>query len=87
MVVSAVDIETGSYTTFDEKTPFSEIASAVVASASIPFVFPNKQIKSQTLMDGGTVWNTNLVSAVDKCLELVDDESQIVLDIILCSGA
>ena len=35
-------------------------------------------------MDGGTVWNTNLISAVDKCLEIVDDKSKIVVDIAIC---
>ena len=35
-------------------------------------------------MDGGTVWNTNLVSAVNKCMELVDDKSKIVVDIAIC---
>lgn len=36
-------------------------------------------------MDGGTVWNTNLISAVNKCLEVVDSKSKIVVDIIMCS--
>lgn len=40
-----------------------------------------------TLMDGGTVWNTNLASAVNRCMEVVDDESQIILDIVLCGGS
>jgi len=35
-------------------------------------------------MDGGTVWNTNLVSAVERCREIVDDDSQITLDVIVC---
>lgn len=36
-------------------------------------------------MDGGTVWNTNLVSAVERCKELVGgDESKIILDVIIC---
>ena len=56
----------------------------VVASSSIPFVFPHREIKDYILMDGGTVWNINLVSAIDRCMELVDDESQIVLDIVVC---
>jgi len=87
MVVSAVDVETGSYTTFTEKEPKEKIPAAVLASASIPFVFPNRHIGDQIFMDGGTVWNTNLVSAVDRCHELVDDDSQIVIDIILCGGS
>jgi hypothetical protein len=28
-----------------------------------------------TMMDGGTAWNDNLITAVNKCLEIVDDES------------
>ena len=35
-------------------------------------------------MDGGTVWNTNLVSAVERCREIVEDDSQITLDVIVC---
>jgi hypothetical protein len=35
-------------------------------------------------MDGGTVWNTNLVSAVQRCREVVDDDSKIIVDIIEC---
>jgi hypothetical protein len=38
-------------------------------------------------MDGGTVWNTNMVSAITKCLELVDDPSKIIMDIIICDTA
>ena len=34
-------------------------------------------------MDGGTVWNTNLVSAVERCREIVDDDSNITLDVIV----
>jgi hypothetical protein len=36
-------------------------------------------------MDGGTVYNINLVSAVHRCREVVDDDSKIVLDIIDCN--
>lgn len=38
-------------------------------------------------MDGGTVWNSNLVSAVEKCLTLVDDKSKIIVDIAICEHA
>jgi hypothetical protein len=38
-------------------------------------------------MDGGTVWNTNLVSAVDKCKEMGHEDKDIILDIILCDQA
>jgi len=36
-------------------------------------------------MDGGTVWNTNLASAIQRCEEIVgDDHSKITLDVIVC---
>ena len=35
-------------------------------------------------MDGGTVWNVNLVSAAERCLEIVDDDSKIIMDIVIC---
>ena len=35
-------------------------------------------------MDGGTVWNTNLISAVDKCSSLGFAKSDIVVDIAIC---
>ena len=37
-------------------------------------------------MDGGTVFNLNIVSAIDKCKEMVEDDSQITLDIVMCTS-
>ena len=39
------------------------------------------------MMDGGTAWNFNVESAIDRWMELVDDESQIVLDTVICDSA
>ena len=35
-------------------------------------------------MDGGTVWNVNLTTAVQECMEIVDDYSDIIVDIAIC---
>jgi len=37
-------------------------------------------------MDGGTVYNTNLVSAVERCRETADEDKDITLDIIICDS-
>jgi len=37
-------------------------------------------------MDGGTVWNTNLVSGVEKCRELGFDDEHIIVDIMNCDA-
>ena len=72
-MVSAVDVNTGTYVLFDEKnvTTYAEQVKAVVSSSSMPFIFPNQQWSNlhDVLMDGGTVYNTNLVSAVQRCRE------------------
>jgi hypothetical protein len=38
-------------------------------------------------MDGGTTWNTNLGTAINKCKELVDDDSKITIDVVLCGSS
>ena len=35
-------------------------------------------------MDGGTIRNVNTLSAIEQCLEIVDDESQITIDVLAC---
>ena len=36
-------------------------------------------------MDGGTVYNLNIDSAIEQCLELVDDYSKITVDVLVCN--
>jgi F0F1-type ATP synthase gamma subunit len=36
-------------------------------------------------MDGGTVFNTNMVSAIERCRETAKDE-EITMDIVLCGS-
>ena len=38
-------------------------------------------------MDGGTVWDVNVDSAINQCLEIVDSEEDIILDIAICEWA
>jgi len=35
-------------------------------------------------MDGGTIWDVNISSAINQCLELVDHPSQIIVDVMIC---
>jgi predicted acylesterase/phospholipase RssA len=84
IAVGTTDVNTGTYTPFYENT--TDPVKATIASASIPFVFPHQTFPDENLvlMDGGTVYNINLVSAVHRCREVVDDDSKIVVDIIDC---
>ena len=77
-----MDIVSGNYIVFNETE--ADKAKVVVSSASMPFIFPNRKWEDRGVicMDGGTTWNVNLVSAIERCREIVDDDSDITIDII-----
>jgi predicted acylesterase/phospholipase RssA len=65
VTMAAVNVETGEYTTFNQNnTRFIDLPHAAMSSGSIPFVFPPQVWSKGTFMDGGTVWNVNIDSAV-----------------------
>jgi len=86
MTVASADVNSGAYVLWDETA--SDLPKAVVSSAAIPFIFPNQKWSGGRVeMDGGTVYGTNLVSAVNRCKEIVgDDESKITMDIVVTQG-
>jgi len=71
--VSCVDVASGNYIVFNETV--SDPIKAIISSASVPFVFQYRQWGDIYCMDGGTVWNTNLVSAVERCREQVTNDT------------
>ena len=86
ITVASGDANTGDFVTFDQTNmPFSNLHQAALASGSIPGVFPPQLMGDMALMDGGTIYDVNVVSAVQQCLEIVDDESKIIIDIAICS--
>jgi predicted patatin/cPLA2 family phospholipase len=83
-VLSAVDVNTGSYVKYDETTP--DPAKAAVSSSSIPFIFPTQAWDDgSVVMDGGVAWGTNIFGAIERCREIVDDDSQITIDVLTCA--
>ena len=96
--VSAVDAESGSYVPFslyDEpgtnNTSAEFKVSAVVGSASMPFIFPPMNMSQfgydMQLIDGGSTWNNNFVTAIDQCMKIegITEEHQIEVDVIVLS--
>jgi len=93
--VSACDVESGNYKAFslyDEpgapKSSKEYKVSAVVGSASMPFIFPPRNMSEfgypMQLMDGGSVWNNNMVTAIDECMKIegITSKEQVVVDVI-----
>jgi predicted patatin/cPLA2 family phospholipase len=81
--VSAVDVSTGAYRIFTEQVGLDNLSTVIKASTSIPFLFEPTVFNGTIYIDGGTAWNLNLKDAVDRCLEVVPDESRIILDVII----
>ena len=94
--VSACDAESGAYQAFslyDE--PGAKVSSmeykvsAVVGSASMPFIFPPRNMSEfgypMQLIDGGSVWNNNMVTAIDECLKIdgITSKEQVEVDVIV----
>ena len=83
--VNAANVETGDYVSFNQTNlEIDEIAQAAVSSSSIPGVFPPQHFKDMILMDGGTIWDIDILSAVNQCLNVVDDEADIIVDVAIC---
>ena len=71
LIVGAVDLQTGSFLNIDaDDLEMEERATAILASASVPGVFPITQLRNYSLVDGSTAWNLNLIGAIQKCYEL-----------------
>lgn len=83
--VGSVDANTGDYLTFTHlNTDFADLAQACVCSASIPGMFIPQHYKGHVMMDGGTMWDINIDSAVNYCLEQGFTEDQVVIDALNC---
>ena len=83
--VSAVDANTGEYIAMNPtNTPFENLAQSSMSSASIPVVFPPQHLNGYVFMDGGTVWDLNLDSAVQQCIDKGFEATDIIVDVAIC---
>lgn len=41
-------------------------------------------MNGHVFMDGGMVWNVNLATAVEQCMEIVDDYTDVIVDVAVC---
>lgn len=52
----------------------------------MPFIFPYMNTTDRLLIDGGVLINADIHSAVRRCREIVDSDSDIIIDSILPTG-
>jgi predicted patatin/cPLA2 family phospholipase len=87
VVITNADSGKGEHVDFNASDTIPDDAiPTIVASSAIPFAFPHLEKNGNTYIDGGCVWNLDVGGAVRRCLEVVDDEEDIIVDIILCSS-
>jgi predicted patatin/cPLA2 family phospholipase len=55
----------------------------VIASSAMPLAFPALLDSNEALLDGGVVWKMDVPGAIERCLEVVDNEEDIIMDIIM----
>lgn len=67
----------------DEFPYDDKISKYVQASTAIPVIFPYMNDGARTWIDGGVIAGLDAISAVLRCKELVQDESKIIVDVII----
>ena len=58
----------------------------MIASGSIPVIFPNLHYKGMNLMDGCTIWDINVDQAINECLNMGYDQRDIIVDQLICKS-
>lgn len=83
--LAAVDANTGDYHIWDNSNvTFDTVPQSAASSGSIPGAFFPQQMDGLVLMDGGTMWNINIDSGVQYCLDQGYTQEQIILDMVIC---
>lgn len=73
-VINAMDVNLGEYCPMTQnEITYDDLPKSMLSSGSIPTVFPPLRMGNHLFMDGGTGWNINLDSAVQQCLEIVEN--------------
>ena len=86
VTVGASNLDTGLFGNFNESLG-TNILEAVMCSAAPPLYFPPQSFLGASWADGGCILNLDVFSAVERCMDVVSDESLVIVDMIFCSGA
>lgn len=84
-----VDANDGSLLRFNETISDEAKLNGAMTSSAVPFAFPSQHwnFDGQDVIgiDGGVAWGIDIGSAVQRCQEVVDDDSKITVDVVGCS--
>ncbi len=77
------DAQTGDYIVKNQDVGDENIPHYILASSSVPGIFPYIVEGSHVFIDGGTVNNLNLRGGIEECYKLGAEEEDIVIDLIM----
>ena len=85
--VGATNARTGAFVRFNETIPTEDLMfKAVAASSAFPGFFQSVKFQNNTFIDGGVLLNLDIAGAIERCKEKVYRETDIIIDIVMCSG-
>jgi predicted acylesterase/phospholipase RssA len=81
--VGALEVQTGEFWEFNQiNTKYEDFAQAGLSSGSIPFALQPQHLHGGVLVDGGTVWDVNVYSAISQCRAVTENDEDITIDIV-----
>lgn len=86
VTVGTTNVNTGKYSTFNESLGMDFI-EAVMCSTSAALFFPPQHFQGDIWGDGGWSILLDVFTPIERCLDVVSSESQVIVDIIFCSGS
>lgn len=80
ITIGSTNLDTGIFSDFSEDIGPAGLLTAIGCSACPPWYFPPTNWQGSTWVDGGCTINLDVFAAVNRCLEVVSEESQITVD-------
>jgi hypothetical protein len=87
VTIGSSNLNTGLFSDFNETLGAENLIEAVMCSAAPPLFFPPQNFQGSMWADGGCIINLDVFEAIERCLDVVPDEEDIIVDMIFCSGA
>jgi predicted acylesterase/phospholipase RssA len=87
ITIGTCNANNGSFVRFDESLSHEDLITAVRCSSAMPIIFPYVEFQNETYIDGGSVLNLDVGGAIERCREITDNDNDIIVDVILCTGA
>jgi len=84
--IGAVDANRGIFLNYNESLPIDDFREMVIASGSVPAIFPFIPKYENNYMDGGTIINIDISTAVNRCRDMGYKDENIILDMMFCTG-